>query len=124
MAKFICIREQVGEGCDYTIGCGMDYSEVEADSFEEAFEKFKPMFGWDEYDEYPEEFEASYLQALANGSGEYALESCVIYKVADERASMYHDWINGVATKAAAAEEDKETSARRAEYEKLRKEFG
>jgi hypothetical protein len=122
MYKFICIREQAGEGCDYTIGCGMDYAECEADSFEEAFEKFKPMFGWDDYEDGGYDYE--YLQEMADGRAEFALASCVIYQVADERDNMYKDWLDAVVAKAGAEEEDKEAAARRQQYEELRKEFG
>ena len=34
--KFLVCKKQEGEGCDYTIGCGMDYDIVDAESIEQA----------------------------------------------------------------------------------------
>jgi hypothetical protein len=34
MPKFLVVEKGFGEGCDYTIGCNMNYEIVEADSIE------------------------------------------------------------------------------------------
>lgn len=39
MKKYYCIREQAGDGCDYSIGCGTTISMIHADSLEEAQKK-------------------------------------------------------------------------------------
>ncbi len=39
MAKYIVIKKQFGEGCDYTIGCGTRKDIVEAESIDEIMEK-------------------------------------------------------------------------------------
>ena len=36
--KFLVCKKQEGEGCDYTIGCGMRYDIIYADSIEEVQE--------------------------------------------------------------------------------------
>lgn len=36
---FLVVKKQRGEGCDYTIGCGMRYDWVEATSMEEVEDK-------------------------------------------------------------------------------------
>ena len=41
MAKYLVLKKQHGEGCDYTIGCGMQYEVKEFDgSFEDAIKHF------------------------------------------------------------------------------------
>ena len=37
--KYLICTKQYGEGCDYTIGCGMDFDFIEADSIQDAIEK-------------------------------------------------------------------------------------
>lgn len=39
--KFVAIMEQEGEGCDYTIGCGISTMEFSAESAEAALEQVK-----------------------------------------------------------------------------------
>lgn len=39
MTKYLVCKKQKGEGCDYTIGCGMRYDFIEADSVDDAIEK-------------------------------------------------------------------------------------
>lgn len=36
MAKFLVLMKQSGQGCDYTIGCGIKWKHLEAPSLEEA----------------------------------------------------------------------------------------
>ena len=52
MKKYLFIMEQHGEGCDYTIGCGMTTKVIEADSMDDALEKLTHPEGPDEYTEY------------------------------------------------------------------------
>lgn len=47
--KFLVCEKQSGEGCDYSIGCGMKYSLIEADSIEEAQEQAIYPDGRDEW---------------------------------------------------------------------------
>lgn len=37
--KYLVCKKQEGEGCDYTIGCGMRFDFIEADSVQDAIEK-------------------------------------------------------------------------------------
>ena len=37
--RFLICKKQSGEGCDYTIGCGMRFDWIEADSVDAAIEK-------------------------------------------------------------------------------------
>jgi len=120
MPKFIAIRVQNGEGCDYTIGCGINYEEVEADNFEDAWEKLKAEAYLDDY-----ESDCECCMDTVNNlrNGESSLESYVIYQVAAERDDMYDNWLDNLEKRARALDEDADTKARREQYESLKKEF-
>lgn len=47
--KYLVCKKQVGEGCDYTIGCGYRFDWVEAASVEDAIEQTVWPDGRDEY---------------------------------------------------------------------------
>ena len=61
--KFLVCEKQEGKGCDYTIGCGMRFGFIEADSIRDAIEQ--TIFP-DRNDEY------------CTLEGEYALEKMLI----------------------------------------------
>jgi hypothetical protein len=42
--KYVIIFEQRGEGCDYTIGCGIKFKIIEANDLEDARNKAKEYF--------------------------------------------------------------------------------
>ena len=42
-AKFIAELHQKGEGCDYTIGCGIDVIEIDASNMDEAISKLQSI---------------------------------------------------------------------------------
>ncbi len=48
--KYLVCRKQTGTGCDYTIGCGMAYDFMEADSVDDVLEKVIWPEGPDEED--------------------------------------------------------------------------
>lgn len=47
--KYLVCKKQKGEGCDYTIGCGMRFDFIEADSIQAAIERIVFPDGKDEY---------------------------------------------------------------------------
>jgi hypothetical protein len=47
--EFLVCEKMTGEGCDYTIGCGMRFDFIEAESIAEAAEKTVWPDGRDEY---------------------------------------------------------------------------
>lgn len=48
--KFIAIYEQAGEGCDYSIGCGVKYEIFEAENRQVAAQKlYKKIVGGETY---------------------------------------------------------------------------
>jgi hypothetical protein len=46
--KYLVCQEQHGEGCDYTIGCGMRYDFIEAGSIDDVIEQIIYTDGRDE----------------------------------------------------------------------------
>jgi len=46
--RYLVVKKQVGEGCDYTIGCGMAYEFIDAGSIEGLAEKILWPDGRDE----------------------------------------------------------------------------
>lgn len=40
MSKYMVVRKQKGEGCDYMIGCGMDFEIVDVDSSADAIREY------------------------------------------------------------------------------------
>lgn len=83
MAEYICIEDQLG-GCNYTLHCGTKITSVEADSFEEAFEKFVEVCYWDKY--FSGECNP---QSLTDG--EHGRDTVRIIKVAESRDQMFLD---------------------------------
>ncbi len=47
--KYLVLQKQEDEGCDYTIGCGMNYEFIAAENHEEAVEKTLYPDGRDEH---------------------------------------------------------------------------
>ena len=47
--KYLVCKKQRGVGCDYTIGCGMRYDFIDAESVEDAIEKVVYPDGRDNY---------------------------------------------------------------------------
>ncbi len=46
--RYLVVKKEHGGGCDYTIGCGMRYDWIEADSYPELIEKVTFPDGRDE----------------------------------------------------------------------------
>jgi len=47
--KFLILLEQNGEGCDYTIGCGINFEEIEAKDLKSACQRVVENYGDGEY---------------------------------------------------------------------------
>ncbi len=92
MKQFLVVRRQASEGCDYTIGCGIDTFTIQAEDFPHAFFKACDLsHDWEEILkenvkklESPEEVEDyldDWLADLPRLKGEGALSHIDIYEI-------------------------------------------
>ncbi|GJQ38234.1 MAG: hypothetical protein JETCAE02_06460 [Anaerolineaceae bacterium] len=107
--EFLVCKKQEGEGCDYTIGCGMHFGFVEAASLQDAIERTVYPYGRDKY------------CAL---EGENALEKILIisaeHVTAVDVVGMAKEIKQQRAQEAAEAQKEKEL----AEFKRLQAKYG
>ena len=116
--KYVILEKQYGEGCDYTIGCGMRYSFEDFDgNIEEALKHFGHLAaypeGEDAYfaldDNY--EFNLSELWVIPFAGGQVDLDMLKAVHEAQEKEERR------------TAKESRER-IERSEYERLKEKFG
>ena len=103
MAEFVCVMKQKAEGCDYTIGCGTVAYSFDAADWNDAFQKAKVYNGWDEYED--DDYSASEVDDRFI-SGEYALESFVLYQVDSKIENLLEIYVDNLIRDKVAKEED------------------
>ena len=102
--KFFAYIEQAGEGCDYTIGCGCVLYPLKAQTYEEALKEI-----WDQHGGPSDRDDlVHYVIIEAAAVHEVPDDPAVLAEKEDERRLA----------------EDAAKAARRAEFERLKKEFG
>ena len=120
--KFIAIIEQQdGQGCDYSIGCGIAYDEIEADSINDAWQKL--IRGrWGEYDPRlggPEDPRRS----IKNDDMSPIARVRMIQVQAEDDGSYFDNWYDSACKAYDAAHSAKATRDERVEYERLKAKF-
>ena len=105
----VCMR-QYGEGCDYTIGCGMKYKVVGAENREEAIEKVL----------YPDGRDEGYSYTL---DGEQELVELVVTEFTEGSVVNLEPYKNEFKEAMKAEAEQTEKDKRRKEYLLLKQEF-
>lgn len=114
MAKWICVMRQDGEGCDYSIGCGVRVVEVEATSRATAEKLAIKSCDMDETIKGESDYHLS--------GGESPLKKWTLYEVSKEFDLM------PLLVKAQATFDEKEKETQREEeleeFERLRKKLG
>ena len=118
MKKYLIVIKQVGEGCDYMIGCAQKTITLYADNIEQASKRFALMIG--------PEFDDNDVDWTEDYGGYYddtQLESATIYEV-DIAKAINLDEIY----KALRIKEDIETAEyveeiERKEFERLKNKF-
>lgn len=137
--KYYCLREQSGQGCDYTIGCGIAIDTIYANSLEEAQKKIidlpdtwkEDLVKWIE--EENGDVDGCYHDTICDTGLSYVMsndygptmDSVTLIEVTEEI-----DMISILRVKLAEAEAFKDSlnqkaneEAERAAYEKLKKKF-
>lgn len=137
--KYYCLREQAGQGCDYTIGCGIAIDIIYANSLEEAQKKLislpetwkEDLVAWIEKED--GDVDDCYNDIICESGLDYVrsdeygprMASITLLEVTEEV-----DMMPILRTKLAEAEAFKDSllqkvgeEAERAAYEKLKKKF-
>jgi len=109
--KFIALFEQEGEGCDYTIGCGMKWQFVDAADAQAAFDKLSA-----EWDSYP-------ACDAVNETKEYACVTLLEVRFND-RGTYFAVWRSLLENRLKRENEADEFRRKSDEYERLKKELG
>jgi hypothetical protein len=119
--KFIAIIEQSGEGCDYSIGCGIDYEAIEATSLHDAWQRL--IRGrWGDYDPRLGGLEDP-RQSIKNDDMS-PIARVRMFHVVKEHDGIYFDaWYDSACKAFEAAHSVKTERDERAEYERLKAKF-
>ena len=127
--RYLLIREQAGEGCDYTIGCGLDWTIVEGESLEAVVEELRQR-ATATADEYADFEEArgydvkDHEMPWFDEYGEHTIGSARLYEIGDAVELHVDEWQGQWKAAEEAAEEGAKQDIERAEYERLRAKFG
>jgi hypothetical protein len=92
----------MGEGCDYYIGCGINYQEIEADSYSEAYDKAREI-------------------VVSEYTGESTLESAILTNEVNNLP--VDEWYKKEKEERLSLIAKAEQNDRKAQYLKLKKEF-
>jgi len=118
MKRFMVIMRQDGEGCDYSIGCGIKYKIYEASSAEEAF-----MVWVDDHDlNLPHE--PSLFKYYGDTDGEGYLKKVMVFELGDTNEHLWPEFIARRKAEIAVKQLSEKEAKERAEYEKLKQKFG
>jgi hypothetical protein len=104
---FIAVLKQCGEGCDYTIGCGVKVVELQACTWDEAKVEARHALAED------------YSQAY-----DHCLEGFTIFEVSSRFDVPVNAWYADISREEADRNAGREKEKRRLEYERLKREFG
>lgn len=119
MKKFLILVSQAGEGCDYSIGCGLNWSFYEAPTAQEAFDK------WCVDSELNDPREPYMFQYHApGGEGEYAEVQVLELATGDAHEHFWPKFVQKRLTEIVAAEAQEKQQKDLEEYERLKAKLG
>jgi hypothetical protein len=118
MKKFILLRKQAGEGCDYMIACGKDWTIVEAETREEAWSKALAEVYMDEAFNDPENFDTYHFE------DRFELETCTLVEVASMDETTFFDRVRTWEDAKRRADEEVKHEAKVEQFERLKAELG
>ena len=102
--KYIAHVVQNGEGCDYTIGCGLQVVQLSADNLEDAKQELKEIIKEQYFDD-------------------QELESAVIYEVSNAHDVDLDAIYNNMNDDAQSEEVERQRISDFEEYQRLKKKF-
>jgi hypothetical protein len=103
--KYVAYLKQDGEGCDYTIGCGLEMVKLKSDNLESAESELIDMI------------RESY-------TGDTSLESAKIYEVSNEKSVDLRSVYKKISDEKESIKRKKLEDSEKNEYERLVKKFG
>lgn len=113
---FIAYVEQVGEGCDYSIGCGKSLWRLEAKTRDEAIKELKAsVLG---------EFDPEYGGHQEGYWDERELDLVTLFEVVNEEVISVEQWYSEVKKLRGEAQRKAIEEAEKNEYERLKKIYG
>lgn len=120
MKTFLVVENQ-GNGCDYTIGCGVRTYTVKAESYEALLEEAREIIRGNE-DDFG--YHHPLAGALAEINLEFTRDSVTVYEVAVEH-SIDLDTFREIVERRRQADADEEKEAKeREELKRLQEKFG
>jgi len=122
MKKFLILQQQTGEGCDYTIGCGIRYDFEEADTKEQAFDQFiRSSDFWDVY----KELEYHNLDDFTGRDGYFTDRKFIsVIEIVNEDQELWEQWKAKVCREVVALNKDTQEKEDKEEFERLRQKLG
>lgn len=125
--RYFLLRRQKGEGCDYTIGCGLSFEEIEADSRKEAIEQVIDLpDDWENITDEDELHDMLGDTGLSNVEpGEFEMEEVVLFEVKEaiDLIPILKKKLFEVENHKSHLRDKEREAAERAQYEKLKKKF-
>jgi hypothetical protein len=122
MARFVAIITQANDGCDHSIGCGTKVVDIKADTINDAWKKLI-RDRWADYD--PRLGGECDPHSAVKGCDYRPIEGVRMLHVITEDDSGYFDaWYDSACAAYDRAQEDEDTAAELAEYERLKAKFG
>lgn len=106
MGKFICFIKQDGEGCDYTIGCGLNLLQLKSTNMDDAIQEMKDIIK-EEYNHY-----------------ESKLGFCTVYEVSETHKLNVKGYYNQLESEKFELKKKLQEEKERQEFERLKKKFG
>lgn len=108
MTYYLFLRQE-GQGCDYTIGCGMRLIILRATTLDEAKGESKEYFDADNY---------------GYGRGDYALSDAMIMRCEFNAMPILNKILKDEREAREKEQEQNKLNQERAEFERLKKKFG
>jgi len=120
VVQFLAITTQKGEGCDYSIGCGWNYESIDANSMDEAWEKY--ITRWADYDP----AQGGECDPRKGGPGDdwSPIAGVRLIRIAEEDSSRFDPWYEAAVSAYESKESAEQDAQERAEFERLREKFG
>lgn len=127
MKTFLMLKEQ-GGGCDYTIGCGINYEILRAASMEDAKRKALDLpDNWKDVCKDPDDCDELISDSLLRYVGDHdsSCESITLYEIVDsfDLMGLAKEKITEIETYSEYLKLKEKEEEERKQYEKLKKKF-